>query len=127
VIARHGKRVDHLLLQAFACGANVEQAGRKAGVSQRTVYRRRADPAFQEELRKLRAETLERTAAMLAASSLEAAKTALALLQADGPAQVRLGAVRTILEMSLHFRQNLELEERVRDLEAYRRVDRPRK
>jgi hypothetical protein len=40
------KAVDRVLLQALACGATVENAARKAGVCERTVYRRLEDPAF---------------------------------------------------------------------------------
>jgi hypothetical protein len=50
------------LLTALACGATVEGATRKAGLSERTAYRRLADPEFQERLRRERAEVARRAA-----------------------------------------------------------------
>jgi hypothetical protein len=42
---------DKALLTALACGATVEQAARKAGLGERTVYRRLDDPEFLQRLR----------------------------------------------------------------------------
>ena len=102
---------------ALACGATVEMAAHKAGVSPSTVYRRLNDPFFQRELKKLRAEMLERASAMLTASAMESIKTLLELQKPATPAAVRLGAARATLDLGMKLRQTVELEERVDELE----------
>ena len=44
------KEATKVLLQALACGANLENAARKAGVSERTAYRRLGDPEFRRQV-----------------------------------------------------------------------------
>ena len=45
-MSRRGrKNADDAVLLALACGATVAQAAHRAGVSERTVYRRLKDPA----------------------------------------------------------------------------------
>jgi hypothetical protein len=108
---------------ALACGATVENAARKAGIGERTAYRRLADPAFQEQLASLRFETVQRTAAMLSAASLEAVKTLVTLQEPSVPAAVRLGAARSILELGSKLREMVELEQRLNAVE--RRMSQP--
>jgi hypothetical protein len=117
VAGRGRKNADNALAMALACGATVEVAARKAGVSERTAYRRLADDAFGQRLADLRTDMLQRTAAMLTAASLEAVKTLLGLQQAGMTATVRLGAARAILELGAKFREMVELERRVVALE----------
>ena len=117
------KKADGALLMALACGATVESAARKTGLGERTVYRRLADPAFQEQLANLRFETVQRSAAMLSAASLEAVKTLVALQDASVPPPVRLGAARSILEFGSKLREMVELEQRLTALEQ--RLSRP--
>jgi len=47
VAHRGRKEADEALLQALACGATVETAAQRAGIGERTAYRRLADPEFQ--------------------------------------------------------------------------------
>ena len=61
---RCGKQADQALLLALACGATVENAARKAGISERTAYRRLDNAAFVQQLQQLRAEMVHRTAGM---------------------------------------------------------------
>src|SRR5262249_12635176 len=106
------------LLTALACGATVENAARKAGLSERTVYRRLADPAFRRRLDEVKAELVQRTAAMLGGAGMGSVKT-LVDLQHDASvaAAVRRGAARDVLTMSLRFRQAVEWERRLAALE----------
>src|SRR5207244_1558873 len=76
-------RVTQVLLTALACGANVENAARKAGVSERTVYRRLRQAAFQKQLDELSADMVQRTAGMLTGAGMNSVKT-LVDLQQDG-------------------------------------------
>jgi hypothetical protein len=111
------KKIDAALIAALAWGATIESAAQKANVSERTVYRRLTDPAFQERLTNLRSETLQRAAAILTAASLEVVKTLVALQNPSVPAAVRLGAARSILEFGAKLRESAELERRIAALE----------
>ncbi|MBI1900953.1 MAG: hypothetical protein HYS13_07565 [Planctomycetia bacterium] len=111
------QNADEQLLLSLACGASAENAARKAGVCERTVYRRLDDPEFQRRLRKLKTEILQRGVAMITAAQLDAVRT---LVELQGHAQaesVRLGAARAILEMGAKLRETVELEERMAALE----------
>jgi hypothetical protein len=111
------RKANQVLLAALACGATVEVAANKAGVSPATVYRRLKERPFQKELQQLRSEMMQRMADMLAAAGGEAVKSLLALLKDAGPAGVRLGAARSIIELAVKLREVAELEPRVRALE----------
>src|SRR6516165_2684748 len=108
------RKADRLLLRALACGATVENAAHKAGVTERTVYRRLADPAFQAELRTTSLEIFQRTAAMLSGAGIGSVKT-LVDLQQDAAVQptVRRRAARDVLDLSLRFRDRADLEPRL--------------
>jgi hypothetical protein len=111
------KNADEALLLALACGATVEQAAQKAGVSARTAHRRLADPAFRHRVQVARGEMVQRSAAMLTAAALEAVKTLLTLQHAAVPAAVRLGAARAVLEIGVKLREMADVEERLTALE----------
>jgi hypothetical protein len=112
------RAADAALLQALACGATVENAARKAAVSERTAYRRLADPEFCKQLQQLRLELVQRTAAMLTGAGMSSVKTLLDLQQdAAVHAGVRRRAARDVLEMGLKLRENVDWEERLAALE----------
>ena len=111
------RSADEAVLLALACGATVEAAAHKAGVSPATVYRRLKEPAFVGRLRELRADMVQRAAAMLTAAAGEAVKTLLALQKDAVPPATRLGAARAILELGTRLREVAELEQRLADLE----------
>ena len=113
------KAADRVLLQASACGATVENAARKAGVGERTVYRRLADAGFRRQLQELRTEMMQRTAAMLTGAGMGSVKV-LVDLQTDVamPPGVRRRSARDVLELGLKFREAAELEQRLAAVEA---------
>jgi hypothetical protein len=113
------KGADQALLRALACGATVENAARKAGVSERTAYRRLGDPAFQHQLERLKAEMVQRSACLLTGAGMGAVKV-LVDLQNDVsvPAGVRRRSARDVLEMGLKYREAAELEQRLAAVEA---------
>jgi hypothetical protein len=111
------KTSNDALLLALACGGTVENAARKVGLTERSVYRRMADPAFREQVTRTRAEIVQRTAATMAAAGMEAVKTLVELMHTDQPASVRLGAARSVLELGLKLRESGEFEERLARLE----------
>src|SRR5689334_1669315 len=100
-MARSRKRTTmQTLLAALACGATVENAARKAGVSERTVYRHLQDPDFKAKLDEVRADMVERTSGMLTGAGMSSVKT-LIDLQNDVSvnAGVRRRAARDVLEL----------------------------
>src|SRR5262249_35093417 len=106
IMAQKGKHAaDPEILKALSFGATVEAAAAKAGVSARTVRRRLRDPRFVRKLNRLRAEGHVRTADQLSAVNSEAVRTLVQLLQAANSGQVRLGAARSVLELSVKHRE----------------------
>ena len=114
---RGRKDADEALLMALACGANVENAARQAGVSRRTAQRRLADPGFCRRLSEARADMVRRASGMLTAAALESVKTLLTLQGPPNPPAVRLGAARSVLEIGIKLREAADLEERLSALE----------
>jgi hypothetical protein len=109
---------DAKVLMALACGATVAAAARQTGASERTIYRRLADPAFKHELQVLRADMVQRTSGTLTAAATEAVKSLLELLKPATPHATRLGAARSVLELGVKLREAAELEARIAALEA---------
>jgi len=118
-MSRKRREAMDTVLMALACGATVATAARKAGLSERTVYRWQAKPAFRQQVDQLRTELQQRTSGMLVGAGMASVKTLVDLQQdgAAGPA-VRRGAARDLLTLSLRFRESAELEQRLAALEA---------
>jgi hypothetical protein len=106
-----------VLVTALACGATVEGAARKAGLSERTAYRRLADPDFQSRLRQQRAELARRVAGLLTAASLESVRTLVELQGTVSPPAARLGAARAVIGLGVKLREETDLSDRVAELE----------
>jgi hypothetical protein len=115
---RGRQNADEMLLMALACGATVEAAAQKAGVSRGTANRRLKDPEFRQRLQEVRTEMVQRTAGMLTAAAGEAVKTLLDLQKGTVPHASRLGAARSVLEIGIKMRESADLAERVAALEA---------
>jgi hypothetical protein len=113
------RRGDNILMIALASGDLVSQGASKASMSERTAYRRLQDPVFRKGMEALRAETVQRGAAVLIAATILAVKTLIELQDASIPACTRRRAARDILEMSEQMRQATFLEKRLRALEEY--------
>jgi AraC-like DNA-binding protein len=116
--AKRRRRGDTTLQLALVSGATVAQAASKASLSERTVYRRLEETAFQQRIEALRADMVQRAAALLIAATLLAAKTMVDLQSDTVPASVRRRAARDILELSDQLRQATVLEKRLRALET---------
>jgi hypothetical protein len=111
------KKSEDALLLALACGATVEAAARQCGLSDRTVYRRMAEPDFHRRLQRVRDGFVQRTAGTMTAAAGEAVRTLLELMKAPFPPAVRLGAARAMLEIGMKVREASDLEERLAALE----------
>ena len=122
---KHSKATDEALMLALACGATVEVAAQKTGVSQRTVYRRLEDPDFRHALSRYRSDMVHRSSGMLTAAAMEAVKTLLGLMERTTPPGVRLGAARSVLEMGMQLRAAHDVEERLRTVEQRLLADDP--
>jgi hypothetical protein len=124
-MARTARKAAHeTLLMALACGATIELAAQKAGLSERTAYRKLADPSFYKQVQQRRTELVQRTIGMLTGAGLGSVKTLVDLQQdASIPPAVRRSAARDVLHMGLRFAERAELEQRLDALEE--RVMRP--
>ena len=107
---------DLPLIAALAGGATVQDAAKRASVSERTAHRRLEDADFRRRVDETRAEVLNGAVGRLADASTGAADTLRALLSADSET-VRLGACRAILELGTKLRESLDLEQRIAVLE----------
>src|SRR5207237_859676 len=105
--SKHGEHV----LDLFGGSGSTLIAAEQTGVSQRTVYRRLADPAFQQQLTATLADMVKRTMQMLTAAGLEAVKTLLDLQKPSTAASVRLGAARAVLEVGPRLREQVHFAE----------------
>src|SRR6516165_5042303 len=115
---KSNRAAEQVLLTALAFGATVENAARKAGIGERTAYRRLADPDFRARLSQARQEAVVRTAGMLTGAAVGSVKTMVDLQQdASVPAAVRRGAARDVLEMAVKYRESAEMEQRVAAIE----------
>jgi hypothetical protein len=107
-----------VLLQALACGATVENAARKAGITERTAYRRLADPEFAKQVQQQRADMVQRTLGMLTGAAISSVKTLLDLQQdAAVPAAVKRRAAHDVLELARKYRESETWEGRILNLE----------
>ncbi len=115
-MAHFGTKHDALAL-ALAKGRSVADAAVEVGVGKRTVFRRLADPTFKARIQTLRGEMVAQALGRMADGMCEAADGLRALCKAESES-VRLGACRTMLELSLKLRDCLETEDRLAALEA---------
>ena len=118
-MAVHGRRhADPALIAALAGGATIAEAAIRAGVSERTVYRRLEDADFRASVQQARADLVTQAVARLAEAGGEAVATLRALLGEGTLPAVRLGAARAVLELGTKLRESEELERRLSELEA---------
>ena len=102
---------------ALAAGATVREAAREAGVGERTIHRWRSeDPSFLAAVERARDELFDANFAALVGAGRDAVQTLQDLLD-TGPPPVRLGAARAILDQLCRYREVVELQRRVAELE----------
>jgi len=110
------RKYDELLIIALAQGATSAQAAEAAGVSERTVFRRRDDPEFKNKWREANKEIRDQARSNIANLAWKAASTIGSLLESQSE-QVRLRAARTVLEFGSRIRSEEEVEVRLEALE----------
>lgn len=117
-MATFGRRKgEDQLAVALATGASCREAAESAQTSERTASRLMGDPLFKKRVEVLRAALVERALCKMTDAMTDAAETLRNLLHAKSEA-VRLGASRSILELTIRLRETVELERRVAGLEA---------
>jgi hypothetical protein len=110
------KKADDELLLALACCPTVEAAAHQCGVSERTAYRRLADPEFRRRQQELRGDMMRRATDGLAAAATEAVQTLRELLHSSSET-TRLAAARTILQAGPKMREASDIEEQIASFE----------
>lgn len=108
---------DSRLIAALAGGATQADAAAQAGVSISTVRRRMGDPAFLADLDSARRLLVDAAIGRLSSKASDAVDTLHRLLNARSE-NVRLGAARAILDTIRQHRESIEIEQRLRELEA---------
>ena len=108
---------EAVFVAALAGGRSVRDAARQADISERTAYRRLADPAFRRAVQDARSRIVAEATGRLAALSTAAAEALGRLLRAKSE-NVRLSAARAVLELQGRLRETEELEQRIAELEA---------
>ena len=119
-MARNGRETrkgESAFLVAMAGGSTVRAAARRAGIGERTAFRRLGEPDFRKKVSAMRAATIERATGRLARASTKAAATLDRLLRSKDE-RIRLAAGRWILRMLTHLRDHADHEERLLQLEA---------
>ncbi len=96
---------DDQLFAALVSGCHVEAASRIAGISERTVYRRLAEPEFRRRLDSARENLRESILAKLSDAGLDAVSTLWDLMGSSQDDAVRLKAAKSILDSLLGFHQ----------------------
>lgn len=100
---------DELLKSALARGMSYRAAGDFAGVSQRTVARRMAIPAFAREVAGLRLEHMNTITGLLSGFAEEAFEILRRIAREGTPSEQRQAA-RDLLRLALAYRQHGDLE-----------------
>ena len=88
---------DDALFSALLAGAHIENAAMAAGVSQRTVYRRLADPIFRQRIESAREAMRESILTRLTDAAGDAVSSLWELLEDKEP-DIRLKAAKALLE-----------------------------
>jgi hypothetical protein len=123
-MTQQGKHhLDSKLLTVLACGATVENAARQCGISESTIRRRLKEPAFAHKLNRMRADMHLRVADQLTAASTEGVRTLVQLMKETNSGSVRLGAARSVVELSAKVRETADLAIRLAELEQ--RLEKP--
>jgi hypothetical protein len=102
---------------ALATGQTLRAAAEAAGIAERTATRRWANAEFRRRVHSLRGEIFASALGRLTDGAVEAADVLRELLR-SATDSVRLSAARALLEHAPRFRENIDLEERLVELEA---------
>ena len=109
---------NDILAAAVASGATHAEAGRKAGVSERTVRRRLDEPEFAGQVARIKDEIVRQTTNRLTGLTPAAVDTLSELVTSpETPPAVRLRAALGVLSTQRVWHDDYETEHRLRTLE----------
>ena len=114
------------ILALLLTEVTIEQAAKKAGVSDTTIWRCLQVPAFRAAYLQARRQMVEDAIALLQRSSKKAVATLVRNLDCGSP-NTEVASARIILEQSFKGVELMEMEERVRQLEEFQQEERGRK
>ncbi len=104
-------------LPVLAAIPNCEEACKKVGISRNCFYEWLKNPLFKEALNKLRNEIVQEAITQLKANSVKAAITLVSLTARTENPSVQRAAANDILNHVMKFKELLEFEERLSELE----------
>lgn len=112
---------DRVLVHELLTRRSVHDAALAAGCSDRTVFRRMREPAFQSALRRARAQALAASGTQLVGAT-SIATTALVDVceDKDAPHAARVSAAREILSAAMRFVEGDDLREEIERIKAWR-------
>lgn len=104
-------------IEALLADPTITRASTAAGVSETTMHRWMAEPAFREALEEARAAVFDDAIETLRAGTRAAAETLTRHLNSGHPPD-EIRAARTLLELYLRITERQDLEKRIEELEA---------
>ena len=110
------KREDELIV-ALLMNRSVKEASAAVGLSERTVHRRLADPAFQQKLNEASAHLLGFSLAFLPSLVESAVHTVGASLKSTDE-RLRLRAAEIVLSQAFRHISTIEFDKRLRQVEV---------
>jgi hypothetical protein len=116
--ARGRSQADDLLAAELAAGATVAQAAAAAKVSERTTYRRLADPGFARKVSQVRNRMLGQAVGRLASNGSLAALVLATMATSAKNEASRVAAAKGLLEFMFKGIEVVDHEERLAALEA---------
>ena len=105
------------LVTALAAGTTVAEAAQRAGISERTAYRRLAEPHTKQQIQDVRAVLFTRAGGRLA-DVMDAAVATLVQNLSYAPPSVQVRVPVALLEQALKLRTSEELAQPVAALEV---------
>ena len=94
---------DPMLVLALASGAPVKEAAERAGVSERTAWRRLQDDGFRRCVAEAKADLVAQATAKLADGAAKAVTTLLEVMDSEDP-RARVMAAKEVLALALPLR-----------------------
>lgn len=106
-------------LAALLSSPTVAAAAKKAKLSEATVFRYLADPAFKAAYRRARAEVVDHAVSQLQRDCAEASRTLVEVCKdRKAPASARVAAAKAILDGAVKAVELQDMAERIEALEA---------
>ena len=106
-------------IQCLLSSGTLTEAAETAGVGKTTLFRWLNEPVFAAAYREERNRRFESACTILQAASADAAKTLQQIVNdPEVPVSVRVSSAKTILELSLRAKEQVDHEERLREIEA---------